>query len=780
MKINHKMSHMKKLLFAALLIPLGLLSCKHNEVDGGVGKGTSILIQSTTDEGVIIRETRAQNLNDYWLSVSGPEEYSLERLLGSERTITGIDPGSYTVTLTSMKEEDFNLPALNRPIYRGTATETVVSNISTKFTIVARQMNVGVKFVFDESVVEHYADPKGTVAHSINAAKTMTLGPADEGVNTAYFEAPNTLRVTFTDGGTPVKIGGKEYVDINASPRELWTITFKTSSRAPGDLELEVSVDEDTDPQNPDFGVGDVDAEGSVDSPFSVADAINSMPANYVWVQGVIVGTASLTRNGDYEQGNILIGKELTDAPGKCIMIQLPAGSAMRADLNLVDNPKNLGMRIAIRGDVGAVSAGYTAFAELKNPYGYSLNYFIGMDPINYHFNDKVLKTSVSFPVGSAVGHESLQDDPTYVQILKREFNSVTSEYNMKMGTIWKGGRGSYDFSGADIIVNFAHDNGMRVHGHTLAWSQEDEIPMWLQNLDLEPGDPEWTVLLKEYITTVVTHFKGRVDSWDVVNEAFRDYNGEYRGSDPWDTSTIFWYKKIGEDFVKIAFEAARAADPDCKLFYNDYGFVNPAKRAGMIPNLKKLIDDGVPIDGIGMQLHVEVHTDAGEVTQAFRDVLGLGEHILVHASEIDVIVNTPGFIESARVGYGNGPLIAGDHITRSEMYYGLDGHNNYDLQYAQGKTYNVVVNAFMKEVPDNRKYGLTTWGFTDRKYNALNHYNQFTDYPMMFGSYYNRKRAYDAVLEGLNGVDWEEMEKGYYGWRWEQPGGFEPNAPWE
>ena len=98
------------------------------------------------------------------------------------------------------------------------------------------------------------------------------------------------------------------------------------------------------------------------------------------------------------------------------------------------------------------------------------MNHFSNMKPIGYRFPDKVLKNSACTPIGTAVRREQIHDDPTYVNILQRDFSSITSEYNMKMGTMWIGGRDSYHFVEADALVGFARKNGMRIHGWTWRW----------------------------------------------------------------------------------------------------------------------------------------------------------------------------------------------------------------------------------------------------------------------------------------------------------------------
>jgi len=757
------------------------VSCSKDKHD--LDGDASIVIDATTDESLILKEksTRAEDPKTYFLTVSGPDgKLKDEEVLGSTTKLSNLTPGSYTVTLTSKKEADFGLPAYNRPIYKGTLTKDVASGTPTPFSITCTQMNVGVKFVFDQSVTDYYTALVGTIADNADLAKKLTLTPANAGTNTAYFEAPSTLRLSFTNNGTPIKIGGSDYATIDVASKELWTITFKTSTRVPGGIDMTVTVDEGTDDKQGDFGLGEVIGAGTLASPYSVSDAINALPAYGVWVEGYVVGTVAATRAAGK---SLLLGKSASSPAADCLVVEMPDNSTIAGYLADEDlESRYLGRHIAIQGNVlskGSFAPDAKAVAMAVTDF--NLEYSADYLPYNYKFQNATLKGSATFPVGTAISHEALESDQMYVDLLKREFSSVTSEYTMKMDVIWKS-RTVYDFTLPDKIVDFALANGMRVHGHTLIWSQV--VPEWVKNLNLENSE-EWAELMKEYITKVVTYYAGKVSSWDVVNEAFNNHNGELRGSEPGNTDT-FWYDKVGPDFMKIAFQTAREAldaanDTQCKLFYNDYMFAVKDKREGMIRNLQAMLDDDVPIDGIGLQMHQDVRPDYAQVKKAFEEVSALG--VLVHASEIDMLINNDTFIAEAKVGDPtNGPWINGDYITSYELYFGTPTVANFSLDYAQGKSYNMVVSAFMQKVPDNQKYGLSTWGFADKyAFMGINNHYGHPEYHLLFNKYYKPKRAYAGVLEGLNGIDWEAREGGgtNWNWRWENKE-FEPKAPWE
>ncbi|GAB3838572.1 hypothetical protein GCM10029963_04770 [Micromonospora andamanensis] len=191
---------------------------------------------------------------------------------------------------------------------------------------------------------------------------------------------------------------------------------------------------------------------------------------------------------------------------------------------------------------------------------------------------------------GAAVAANKLSDS-TYVGILNREFNSVTAENEMKIDAL-EPQQGRFTYTNADRIVNHALSRGWKVRGHTLAWHSQQ--PEWMRNMS---GTALRNAMLN-HVTQVATYYRGKIDSWDVVNEAFDDGNsGARRDSN---------LQRTGNDWIEAAFRAAKAADPGAKLCYNDYNTDNWtwAKTQAVYRMVQDFKQRGVPIDCVGFQSH--------------------------------------------------------------------------------------------------------------------------------------------------------------------------------
>lgn len=228
------------------------------------------------------------------------------------------------------------------------------------------------------------------------------------------------------------------------------------------------------------------------------------------------------------------------------------------------------------------------------------------------------------FVVGFALGSKS-PDFPD----LAEHFNGVTPENCMKMSHL-QPAEGCFRWTEADALVEFAAARNMAVHGHTLVWATDERTPEWVfRDGDKPASRPLVLERLKKHILAVVGRYRGKVASWDVVNEALGDADPFLRRSG--------WTALVGPDFIAQAFEWAHEADPAALLYYNDYGIEVPLKREKLLRLLRTLTASGAPVHAVGVQCHWEVDgsSPVGDLDAllAALDAFGLKAAV----SELDV-----------------------------------------------------------------------------------------------------------------------------------------------
>jgi endo-1,4-beta-xylanase len=286
---------------------------------------------------------------------------------------------------------------------------------------------------------------------------------------------------------------------------------------------------------------------------------------------------------------------------------------------------------------------------------------------------------------GTAVSAGRLGDS-TYTTILDREFNMVTPENEMKWDAI-EPSRGSFTFAAADSIVSHASAHGQRMRGHTLVW--HSQLPSWVSSIT--DADTLRSVM-NNHITTTMTHYKGRIYAWDVVNEAFADGSTQLR-------SSVF-QNVLGNGFIEEAFRTARNADPSAKLCYNDYNIENwfDAKTQGVYSMVKDFKSRGVPIDCVGFQSHFGTSGPPASFQTTLANFAALG--VDVQITELDI---------------AQAPTTAYADTVRACL--------------------NVA-----------RCTGITVWGIRDSDSWRTG------ENPLLFDSSGNKKPAYTAVLTALGG----------------------------
>lgn len=319
------------------------------------------------------------------------------------------------------------------------------------------------------------------------------------------------------------------------------------------------------------------------------------------------------------------------------------------------------------------------------------------------------------FPIGASVSPANLTSDESI--LLKKEFNSITAENVMKAASIHPT-ENTFNWTDADNIVNFAQANSMKVRGHTLCWYQQ--TPQWMFRDASGNTVSKETLLqrLKDHITAVVSRYKGKIYAWDVVNEAIDDSNDKiYRDS--------LWYRICGEEYIAKAFQWAHDADPDALLFYNDYNTESAAKRDKIYNCLKKLIDAGVPVHGVGLQGHWTFDWPSeSDIRASITKFASLG--IKVQITELDISVYSWNADFSVRK--------PGDDSFTSVM------------EQKQMDMYKMIFRVF-REKRDVIS-GITFWNISDRK-SWLDNFpvKNRKNYPLLFDKDLKPKKAYWEVV---------------------------------
>ncbi|MGC9364455.1 MAG: endo-1,4-beta-xylanase [Fidelibacterota bacterium] len=234
------------------------------------------------------------------------------------------------------------------------------------------------------------------------------------------------------------------------------------------------------------------------------------------------------------------------------------------------------------------------------------------------------------FYIGVALNEKQFsRHEPQSVRIVERHFNSLTPENCLKWEQVHPQ-QDRYDFKPADTFVEFGEQRGMFLVGHTLIWHQQ--TPAWVFCDDNgEPVDRETLLArMKEHIFTVVGRYKGRIQGWDVVNEAFED-DGRFRQSP--------WYEIIGEEYIRWAFEWAHQADPEAELYYNDFNMWYSGRRDAVARLVRELQNQGVPIHGIGLQGHWGLdYPPLDELEIALSGYGELGVSLMITELDMDIL----------------------------------------------------------------------------------------------------------------------------------------------
>ncbi len=346
------------------------------------------------------------------------------------------------------------------------------------------------------------------------------------------------------------------------------------------------------------------------------------------------------------------------------------------------------------------------------------------------------------FTIGVAVNKRNIQD-PDQIALIKKNFNSITAENDMKVGMM-QPKEGVWNFGAADSIANFCRQNGIKLRGHNLCWHSQFADWMFKDKKGKPVKKEVFYERLRKHIHTVVNRYKDIIYAWDVVNEAMADDGPQmfWPKASPYRQSQLF--KLCGDEFIAKAFEFAREADPDVLLFYNDYSCVDPGKRERIYNMVKKMLDAGVPIDGIGMQGHYNIYTpDEKELDKTITRFSELVKHI--HITELDLRTNTE----------SGGQLIFARGAAKPQAPY---------IATLQEDQYNRIFRVFRKhkDVIDN----VTFWNLGDKdSWLGLN------NHPLPFDENYKPKASYRVIRDFDTASDNFVPKEDFVPNKWNQPG---------
>ena len=287
--------------------------------------------------------------------------------------------------------------------------------------------------------------------------------------------------------------------------------------------------------------------------------------------------------------------------------------------------------------------------------------------------------------------------------LVAREFSMFSAENDMKHERL-QPARGVFSFARADAMLAFAEANGMLMRGHTLVWHNQNAG--WLVNGSWTPAEAR--ALLIDHITAVVTHYRGRIAAWDVVNEALND-DGTRRSG--------IWANNVGPDYIEVAFRTAHAADPQALLFYNDYNIEGLGPKSdSAYAMIQALLAAGVPVHGIGLQGHFQVGGLPARASMAANIARFAALGLQVHFTELDIRLLLP--------------------ATPAQVT-------------TQALNYRDVFEVCMQNAACT---AIVTWGVTDKDSWVPNTFSGWGD-ALLFDSQLRPKQAYWSVYHALSGA---------------------------
>jgi endo-1,4-beta-xylanase len=337
-----------------------------------------------------------------------------------------------------------------------------------------------------------------------------------------------------------------------------------------------------------------------------------------------------------------------------------------------------------------------------------------------------------AFHIGVAINSDQITGkDARGTAIVAEQFDSISPENAMKWENIHPKA-GKYDFTLADQYVDFGEKHHMFIVGHNLVW--HSQVPAWVFQDD--SGKPvnriELLRRMHDHIFTVVGRYKGRIQSWDVVNEALNE-DGTLRDSK--------WKQIIGPEYLIWAYRWAHEADPMMELNYNDYNLENPAKRKGAIDLIKILQQNGIKIAVVGVQGHDHMNWPSADLEeQTILDLANLGVKVAITELDLDVLPTVPQ-ATTADVSY---------HVESDPKLNPYSKGLPDSVQKALATRYADLFKVYLKHREVMSR--VTLWGVTDAD-SWLNDWpvKGRSSYPLLWDRNFKPKPAFDAVIQAAN-----------------------------
>ena len=330
------------------------------------------------------------------------------------------------------------------------------------------------------------------------------------------------------------------------------------------------------------------------------------------------------------------------------------------------------------------------------------------------------------FHLGAAINEDIiLGKDLQSKNIVTSEFNSITPENSLKWMFL-QPFPNKFNFGAADKYVELGIKNNMHIVGHALVW--HNQLADFMKTTR---SRSEFKKHVENHINTVVSRYKGKIDTWDVVNEAFNE-NGSLRQS--------VFKKQMGENYIEDVFKLAETADPDADLIYNDYNLYKPAKRAGVLKMVKKLQENGTKINAIGVQAHWRLNSPSlKEIEQIILDISDLGVEVMFTELDVTVLPN-PWELVGAEVT---------QNFSKFEGDPKMDPYPKAlpkSVEKQLAKRYEDIFKLFIKH--QDKISRVTFWGVMD-KHSWLNDWpiKGRTNYPLLFDRNYQPKKAYNKLI---------------------------------